>query len=91
MAMNLRGEERLSAALHQVLIKSLWSKQEFVSSAFFCQRRSLFPSFGHPCKGELISEPQKGLVVLQHQETLSKVRLILQKLHLTQMNLTHPY
>lgn len=90
MAMNLRGEERLSAALHQVLIKS-WSKQEFVSSAFFCQRRSMFPSFGHPYRGKLISKPQKGLVVFQHKETLSKVHLILQKLHLTQMNLTHPY
>lgn len=84
----LQREERFWAALHQFFIKS---KQEFVSSAFFCQRPSLFSSFGYPCKGRFISGPQEGLAVFQHNETLSKVSLILKRLHLTQMNLTHPY
>lgn len=87
----LEWEARFWAAFHQFFIKSLRSKQEFVSSAFFCQRPSLFSSFSYPCKGRFISEPPEGLAAFQHNETLSKVCLILKRLHLTQKNLTNSY
>lgn len=92
MAMNLRGK-RCSGQLsinsslnHSGLNRSL-SHQPSSAKGLQC-----FPLLvGYPCRGGSVAEPQEGLAIFQHNETLSKASLILKRLHLTQMDLTHPY